>query len=370
MGNKPSNNGTASSSNAVVDRGLQRRIIASKRLQQEMHNIKIVVRGERRTGKSSLIERLRGGGFSEEYVATPEIAAAHVNWNYKCSDAAVKVEVWDVVNEAIDGRDERLAALQTGVDAANEDLDAPAGIASASSPIPGSRFRGHHSLGLLDATTVDVYKNCDAVVFMIDPRSRSSFEFVVREVQNVPRSATLLILRNFVDLVSGDSENEEIVPREAVTSIVESLRTMREEEQKEFELPPGKVDGFDACMKNCFGLKVLHSYLNIPFLRLRWKTLRRKLQECIDEHDSAMEEVEMYIQTQNYDQFAARAASLIVASTPDRTRAEKVRVPASAPERASRRTSLCAPSQIPRKGAASVFLLTERRRGQQSLAKS
>jgi hypothetical protein len=45
--------------------------------------VKVLIRGERATGKTCLFERLQGNSFREEYAATPRISVAHIHWSYK-----------------------------------------------------------------------------------------------------------------------------------------------------------------------------------------------------------------------------------------------------------------------------------------------
>jgi hypothetical protein len=105
--------------------------------------VKVVVRGARRTGKTSLMHRLQGKPFSSEYTPSKEIDTAFINWTYKNSDDKIKVEVWDVVDTVLE--DEVLLGKV-------DDDDAPAGalarlavaeqLAAASLAIPGTGWHG------------------------------------------------------------------------------------------------------------------------------------------------------------------------------------------------------------------------------------
>ena len=44
--------------------------------------MKVVVRGDRNTGKSCLLYRMQGKTFSESYIPTNEIQVGHILWTY------------------------------------------------------------------------------------------------------------------------------------------------------------------------------------------------------------------------------------------------------------------------------------------------
>lgn len=45
--------------------------------------MRVVIRGDRSTGKSCLFNRLQGKPFIEEYNQTPAIQISSIHWNYK-----------------------------------------------------------------------------------------------------------------------------------------------------------------------------------------------------------------------------------------------------------------------------------------------
>jgi GTPase SAR1 family protein len=77
--------------------------VAKRQLEHGMgrhHNMKVIIRGDRATGKSTLLRRLQGLPYLSEHVTTPEIAVGTLNWEIVGRDETdlVKIELWDIVD--------------------------------------------------------------------------------------------------------------------------------------------------------------------------------------------------------------------------------------------------------------------------------
>ena len=137
-----------------------------------------MVRGDSSTGNArSLLRRLRGGTFVPEYAPTPEIKTAHIPWQAPLEPGGQRdLEVWDVVDRA------RKRDVSESLTLAHK----------------GDAEAGQHTFPL-DATMVDVYQNCHAAVFLIDPSKKWTYEYVQRELPLVPEHVPTCILINFRD---------------------------------------------------------------------------------------------------------------------------------------------------------------------------
>ncbi|XP_061867685.1 rab-like protein 6 isoform X2 [Colius striatus] len=228
--------------------------------------VKIVIRGDRNTGKTTLWHRLQGKKFIEEYIPTQEIQVTSIHWNYKTTDDIVKVEVWDVVDKG------KCKKRGDGLKLENDPQEAESEMA-------------------LDAEFLDVYKNCNGVVMMFDITKQWTFNYILRELPKVPTHVPVCVLGNYRDM----GEHRVILPGD-VRDLIDNLNR-----------PPGSsyFRYAESSMKNSFGLKYLHKFFNIPFLQLQRETLLRQLETNQLDIDATLEELSVQQETedQNYELF-------------------------------------------------------------------
>nr|XP_015222014.1 PREDICTED: rab-like protein 6 [Lepisosteus oculatus] len=239
--------------------------------------VKIVIRGDRNTGKSTLWHRLQGRKFLEEYIPTQEIQVTSIHWNYKTTDDVVKVEVWDVVDKGKSKKRGESLKLE------NEPQEAENELA-------------------LDAEFLDVYKNCNGVIMMFDITKQWTFNYILRELPKVPTHVPVCVLGNHRDM----GEHRVILPDD-IRDFIASLNR---------PLGSSYIHYAESSMKNGFGLKYLHRFFNIPFLQLQRETLLRQLETNQLDIDATLEELTVQQETedQNYNIFTATCRELGVAA--------------------------------------------------------
>ncbi|XP_038129805.1 rab-like protein 6 isoform X2 [Cyprinodon tularosa] len=253
-----------------MNQSLQRRF--AKGVQ---YNMKIVIRGDRNTGKSTLWHRLQGKKFVEEYIPTQEIQVTSIHWNYKTTDDVVKVEVWDVVDKG------QKYPLPEGGGKGKRRGD---NLKLENEPQESDEVA-------LDAEFLDVYKNCNGVIMMYDITKQWTFNYILRELPKVPTHVPVCVLGNHRDM----GEHRVILPDDIRDFIAGLNRPMGS----------SYIHYAESSMKNGFGLKYLHRFFNIPFLQLQRETLLRQLETNQLDMDATLEELTVQQETedQNYEIF-------------------------------------------------------------------
>jgi GTPase SAR1 family protein len=207
-------------------------------------NMKVVIRGERNSGKTALFQRLQGGKFLEAYIPTEEIQVGTIVWGYKGTNDKVKVEIWDVVDK---GKPKKQSAFNLK----GFQKTAPATTQDEALP--------------LDASFLDVYKNTHGVIFTFDICKKWTWQYIERELPLVPYHIPIIIIGNFRDM-----EDHRTMTTDQAQGFIEYL-----------ERPEGSasVRYCESSMKDCFGLAYLHKFFSIPFLQMQQEALLQQLQE-------------------------------------------------------------------------------------------
>eukprot|EP00752_Nemacystus_decipiens_P007236 g6477.t1 len=337
------------------------------------YNMKVVIRGERGVGKSTLWRRLQGLPYEDKYTPTPEIQTTTINnWVYRGSQDVVKVEVWDVVDKGLS---------RGGVGRVPEGVDLEDAVAGLPDSGPGA---GGRSLAVLDAGVVNVYQGANAIIFMVDPYRPETLDKVERGLAEAPVNLPTVVLLNFRDKLEEDavakaSEKDgtrrapQPPPKTTATTTTEApdvaaagsppdgdgngreeasasgaagadggapdhpgteqaaagredgdssvrgggtggawdhvvtLETARlmMERVREADEAAGRGSGrrvslFDCSMKNCFGLRVLYTYLNVPFLELKRQSLLQQARIAAERLEKEYQELAGFIEGHSY----------------------------------------------------------------------
>lgn len=239
--------------------------------------MKILIKGDRNVGKSCLLQRLQGGPFIEEYVPTDQIQVAPIHWTYKNTDYIVKVEVWEVVDK---GRTKKKPPIglkfenQSSTSLPDDAIDAP----------------------VLDATFLDVYKNATGVILMLDITKPWTFDYVVKELSQVPDDLPVVVLGNHCDM-----QHHRQVHSHHIEQALQHAKLTR----------TAPVRYAESSMRNGFGLRLLHKFLSVPFLRLQRTSLLEQLQRNQKDSEEAENELDEFQNSEeaHYNQFVDRLAN-------------------------------------------------------------
>ncbi|KAG0379440.1 Rab-like protein 6 [Mortierella sp. AD032] len=224
----------------------------------------IVIRGDIRTGKTSLFERLQGHPFPNEqsYRTTAQIQVANIPWQYAHTKDIIKVEVWDVVDKGV-----QTGELKGSSGSALKIDNTPASP-SKSNPAPDIDSAPHAAFAL-DASTIDVYRNTDGVILLYDISKPWTFDYAAKALTDIPTNIPVLLLSNFTD----DGSPRPVVSNGRVEALMQEHNDIR---YKNPCAPANLVRHLDSSMKTGLGLKEIHESFGIAFLNVLRETHRKQ----------------------------------------------------------------------------------------------
>ncbi|KPA81790.1 hypothetical protein ABB37_04066, partial [Leptomonas pyrrhocoris] len=152
------------------------------------YNMKVLLRGTKGTGKSTLLARLTGHPLPLSYTPSTELIAStmRLQGEHCAPHEGTKVDIWEVVEE---GR-QRSASSSS-----------PNATAKAAHHIPSAQLQEALRMAA-DTRLLDVYAGAHLTIFMIDPRQRASWEYAKQETLHVPPTCCVLYALNFSDATS------------------------------------------------------------------------------------------------------------------------------------------------------------------------
>eukprot|EP01119_Soliformovum_irregulare_P010279 TRINITY_DN251_c0_g2_i7.p1 TRINITY_DN251_c0_g2~~TRINITY_DN251_c0_g2_i7.p1 ORF type:complete len:783 (+),score=351.78 TRINITY_DN251_c0_g2_i7:58-2349(+) len=240
---------------ASLDAELQAKLLSKG----QKYNLKVVIRGEKNTGKTCLWRRLRGLPFQEGYVPTPEMQVGNILWNYKVTDDGVKVEIWDVVDKA--KKKKSRTDLKSDYNDSDSDSDpeiSPEKLTSMIQQASLSASGGSFTLGL-DSSNVRIYQGTHVVIMMVDPTKKWSYEYAKREIPKIPQNIFTLLIMNYRDMAEHRTVSEA------------EVRSWVESQKNPF------LRTIEASMKNAYGLRGIVAFFSLPFLKLQRSYIEQQL---------------------------------------------------------------------------------------------
>ena len=227
----------------VTPRGPASTAQPQKPAMQTTHELLIIVRGQRSTGKTSLINAMKGEEFSKEYEPTPFLDSCEIPFKSEIfNNEPVNIKVWDTVEKALIPPD---------------------------TPDPTE---------YPDASTIDTFKRADGLVIVIDSRHDDTIQVADSIIEKAPIDLPILVFSNFQD-------------EEDVNPLVPKMLTSR----------IGRFTFLPGSMKTGQGLIELSHWLKIPYVfskKKQYQNLLKMTSEDLDEllrssHETAVNFLDM-----------------------------------------------------------------------------
>ncbi len=181
-------------------------------------SIRIIVRGARKVGKTSLLRRMCGGPFSTEYIASRSDSSDTFQWKTPGAGVPVTIEMCERIEE---------------------DDDEPAGLFASLGV--SSRSKGGDG---------GPYAGAAGAIIVVDLRKRETLKVAETLISKVPVTLPILLLGTARD------ESVRAIHPEDLEALVRNISRNR----------TGHVQSLTVSLLDCYGLKSLHDYLNIPWL--------------------------------------------------------------------------------------------------------
>ena len=181
-------------------------------------SIRIIVRGARKVGKTSLLRRMCGGPFTTEYTASRSDTSDTFQWKTPVAGLPVTIEMCEMIEEDDDEPAGLFASL---------------GVSSKSKSGDGGPYAG-----------------AAGAIIVVDLRKRETLKVAESLISKVPVSLPILLLGTARDASVRAIHPEDL---EALVRNVSRNRT-------------GHVQSLTISLLDCYGLKSLHDYLNVPWL--------------------------------------------------------------------------------------------------------
>ena len=234
---------------------LQRKLGHGARL-----NIKIVLRGDVQTGKSSLLRRLQGLSHVPEMKASSELTVGTIDWHCEGSPDVVKVEAWDVVDADLCRRPSQLS--------------------------PTLKHSHSCESGSSAGPTIDVWRGADAAIVLFDPRKRWTFVYALRLLGEAPAHVPVLLASNFADCT--DASEEEAYESVGVggdsgagsSSQLVAWAEVERAAQDEAKRSGRLIVAVRTSMVDCVGLPTMHAFLRLPYYRAKQAALAAAQREA------------------------------------------------------------------------------------------
>lgn len=286
---------TGGQSNGTVPPGVHK---LDKELQRKFargvnYNMKVVIKGDARVGKSSLFLRLKGYGFADNYQPTENLNVTSINWNYKATDDIVKIDLWEAIDstskKTVNYVDLKLGSDERPISDGSNSIS-PAQVIThtdihlnrvSSELIPESARQSLVEM----RENLNVYKGANAVLLVMDMTKSWTFKYIQNELPNVPNHIPILIVANH-----RDQGHHRTVSSEQVRAFIEGL---------ERGPASGTVMYTEASMKNGFGMRLIENFFNIPFLKLQEESLLKQLEINRKEFLTTFEELDLLQESTN-----------------------------------------------------------------------